>query len=156
LPEQRRKLSRIEFAQLILAQDGRCPACGERLRADEIIDEHLVPLSIGGSNDLENRALFCLGCAREKTIDDQAASIHGRRVRGEIGQKRRRELRRTRPRTQQGTFPTNRDGRWKRRMNGKVVRRPKRRRRRFRKVVSFLGRHVVANKIRRPASPAGS
>lgn len=142
MPEPRRRLSRVEFAQLILAQKGRCPACGDKLRADEIIDEHLVPLDAGGSNDLENRALFCLACAREKTIDDVAAAVHGRRVRGEIGQKRRRELRRLNPRSQQRTFPTNRDGRWKRRMNGQVVRR--RRRRRYRKVVSYLGRTARA------------
>lgn len=137
-PERRQRLTRIEFAQLMLEQEGRCPACGEKLKADQIIDEHLNPLDSCGSNDLSNRALFCLGCAREKTIDDNAASIHGRRVRGEIGQKRRRELRRTKPWSQQGTFPTNRDGRWKKKMNGRVVRRSKTRRR-LRKVVSYLG-----------------
>jgi hypothetical protein len=140
VPEPRRRLSRIEFAQLMLAQEGRCLACGDRLRADEIIDEHLVPLDLGGPNDIDNRALFCLGCAREKTIDDSAASVHGRRVRGEIGQKRRRELRKLKPWSQPRTFPTNRDGRWKRRMSGQVVRR--RRRRRYRKVVSYLGKAV--------------
>ncbi|MDP3675569.1 MAG: HNH endonuclease signature motif containing protein [Novosphingobium sp.] len=122
----------------MLEQEGRCPACGEKLKADQIIDEHLNPLDSGGSNDLSNRALFCLGCAREKTIDDTAASMHGRRVRGEIGQKRRRELRRTKPWTQAGTFPTNRNGRWKKKMNGRVVRRSAKRRR-LRKVVSYLG-----------------
>src|SRR6185295_13679082 len=137
LPEPRLRLTRVEFAGLILAQKGRCPACGGKLRADEIIDEHIVPLDLGGSNDLTNRALFCLGCAREKTIDDVAASIHGRRVRGEIGQKRRRELRKLKPWTQQRTFPTNRTGKWKRKMNGRVVRRTKRLR--MRRVVSYLG-----------------
>lgn len=141
LPQPRQRLSRIEFAQLMLQQEGRCPACGEKLKADQIIDEHLVALDHGGSNDLENRALFCLGCAREKTIDDNAASLHGRRVRGEIGQKRRRELRRTRPWTRQSTFPTNRDGRWKRKMNGRVVRRPKKRRR-PRRVISYIAKRT--------------
>lgn len=136
--EPRRSLSRIEFAQLMLQQEGRCPACGERLIADQIIDEHLVPLACGGSNDLENRALFCRGCAREKTIDDNAAFIHGRRIRGEIGQKRRRELRRTKPWTQQRTFPTNRDGPLKRKLNGRVVRRSKRRR--VQRVISYIAR----------------
>jgi 5-methylcytosine-specific restriction endonuclease McrA len=71
-PEPRRRLSRVEFAQLMLEQEGRCAGCGEKLKADQIIDEHLNPLYSGGSNELENRALFCLGCAREKTIDDTA------------------------------------------------------------------------------------
>jgi len=122
----------------MLAQEGRCPACREKLRADQIIDEHIVPLDQCGTNDMSNRALFCIGCAREKTVDDLAASMHGRRVRGEIGQKKRRELRRAKPWTQQPTFPTNRDGKWKRKMNGQVVRR-RAGRRRLRRVVSYLG-----------------
>jgi hypothetical protein len=121
----------------MLEQKGRCKACGERLKADQIIDEHINPLDSGGSNELDNRALFCAGCAREKTIDDNAASIHGRRVRGEIGQKRRRELRRLKPRSQQRTFLTNSNGPFKRKMNAWVVRRP-RRRRRIRRVRSHL------------------
>src|SRR5262245_19190949 len=137
IPTPRQRLTRVEFAALILAQRGRCPGCGGKLRADQIIDEHIVPLYACGSNDLENRALFCLGCAREKTIDDVAVSIHSKRVRGEIVQKRRRELRKLKPWAQQRTFPTNRTGRWKRKMNGRVVRRS--RRRRMRKVVSYLG-----------------
>jgi hypothetical protein len=126
----------------MLSQEGRCAACSEKLRADQIIDEHLVPLDGGGANDMSNRALFCTGCAREKTIDDNAASIHGRRVRGEIGQKKRRELRRTKPWTQQRTFPTNRNGRWKRKMNGRVVRRSARRR--YRRPVGYFGRRLAA------------
>ena len=34
LPIPRRKLTRVEFAQLMLDQDGRCAACREKLRAD--------------------------------------------------------------------------------------------------------------------------
>ena len=152
LPEPRQRLTRVEFAQLMLEQGGRCRSCGDKLKPDQIIDEHLNPLDSCGSNDLENRALFCTGCAREKTVDDNAASIHGRRVRGEIGQKRRRELRRTSPRSQQSSFPTNRDGRWKKKLNGRVVRRPKTRRR-LRKVVSYLG--ATSCLMDAPTSKAG-
>ena len=41
LPVARRRLSRIEFAQLMLDQDGRCAACREKLRADLIVDEQI-------------------------------------------------------------------------------------------------------------------
>ena len=128
LPLPRRRLSRVEFAQLMLDQDGRCASCRNKLRADLIVDEHLVPLDQLGTNDLSNRALYCTSCARAKTDDDQANSLHGRRVRGEIGQKHRRAMRKLKPWTQPRTFPTNRDGPLKRKMNGQVVRRPKRRR----------------------------
>jgi hypothetical protein len=121
----------------MLDQNGRCRACGEKLKADQIIDEHLTPLDQSGSNDMENRALFCTGCAREKTQDDWSTSLHNRKVRGEAGQKRRRQIRRACPTRVQRTFPTNRDGPWKKKMNGRVVRRP--RRRRVRRAISFLG-----------------
>lgn len=127
LPTVRRRLTRVEFAQLMLDQDGRCAACREKLRADLIVDEHLTPLEHKGSNDLSNRALYCTACARAKTDDELADRLHCQRVRGEIGQKRRRELRRQKPWTQPRTFLTNRDGPLKRKMNGQVVRRPKRR-----------------------------
>ena len=135
-PIPRRKLSRIEFAQLMLDQEGRCAACREKLRADLIVDEHLTALDHGGSNDLSNRALYCTACARAKTEDDLADSLHGRRVRGEIGQKYRRRMRELKPWTQPPTFPTNRGGPLKRKINGQVVRRPTRRRR-LRPVRSF-------------------
>ena len=128
LPVPRRRLTRVEFAQLMLDQDGRCAACREKLRADLIVDEHLTPLDQLGTNDLSNRALYCTACARSKTEGDLADIRHGRRVRGESGQKRTREQRRLKPWTQQRTFPTNRDGPLKRKMNGLVVRRPSRRR----------------------------
>lgn len=129
LPVPRRRLTRVEFAQLMLDQEGRCAACREKLRADLIVDEHLTPLDQLGTNDLSNRALFCTACARAKTEDDLADIRHGRRVRGETGQKRTRALRKLKPWTQPRTFPTNRDGPLKRKMNGQVVRRPSRRRR---------------------------
>jgi len=128
LPVPRRRLTRVEFAQLMLDQEGRCARCREKLRADLIVDEHLTPLDQLGTNDLSNRALFCTACARAKTEDDLAEIHHGRRVRGETGQKRTRALRKLKPWTQPRTFPTNRDGPLKRKMNGQVVRRPVRKR----------------------------
>ena len=124
-PQQRRRLTRIEFAQLMLDQDGRCASCRRKLQAHLIVDEHLTPLDFMGSNDLSNRALFCTTCARGKTDDDLANIRHGRRVRGETGQKRRRANRKLKPWTQPRTFPTNRDGPLKRKMSGQVVRRPR-------------------------------
>ncbi len=122
-PQQRRRLTRVEFAQLMLEQGGRCAACRRKLQAHLIVDEHLTPLDLMGSNDLSNRALLCTTCARGKTDDDLANIRHGRRVRGETGQKRRRANRKLKPWTQPRTFLTNRDGPLKRRMNGQVVRR---------------------------------
>lgn len=122
-PQPRRRLSRVEFARLILEQDGRSARCRQKLQPHLIIDEHITPLDFLGSNDLENRALFCATCARAKTEADMGQILHARRVRGEIGQKYRRKARTERPWTQPRTFLTNRDGPLKRRMDGRVVRR---------------------------------
>ena len=85
-PEKRKPLTRLQFATLILAQDGKCGCgCGIKLQADRIIDEHLNPLDSLGSNDLSNRALFALDCAKRKTEADRAARDKGRRLRGEVG-----------------------------------------------------------------------
>jgi hypothetical protein len=118
----------------MLDQEGRCADCGERLRADGIIDEHLVPLDQGGTNDIDNRALYCTGCAKTKTKRDIAASARGRRVRGETGQ-RQRQARRRAGLIKQPSFATNREGRWKKRITGEVIKRapkPKRRRKAMR------------------------
>jgi 5-methylcytosine-specific restriction endonuclease McrA len=155
LPVPRRRLSRVEFAQLMLDQEGRCAACRQKLRADLIVDEHLVPLDHLGSNDLSNRALFCTGCARAKTEDDQANIRHGRRVRGEAGQKRTRALRKLKPWTQPRTFPTNRDGPLKRKMNGQVVRRPLRKRK-LRPVRTFQRRALTPVVALRPDAGEGA
>lgn len=81
-PEKRKPLTRLQFATLILKQEGKCGCgCGMKLQADRIIDEHLQPLDALGSNDLSNRALFSLDCAKRKTQADRAARDKGRRIR---------------------------------------------------------------------------
>jgi 5-methylcytosine-specific restriction enzyme A len=143
MPLRRQRLSRIAFAQLLLAQEGRCARCSERLKADAIIDEHLTPLDQGGSNDLANRALLCRPCAAKKTAADQSASARGRRIRGETGQKRRRARRRA-GLPERPTFATNRDGAWKKKLDGTIL--PRARRNRL--------RH--SRDSRRPSAKAGA
>jgi 5-methylcytosine-specific restriction endonuclease McrA len=126
LPQKRRKLTRVEFARLLLAQDGRCARCRLRLVPEAIVDEHLTALDHGGTNDISNRALYCLDCARNKTATDFAVTLHGRRIRGEAGQMLRRK-RRARGDWVRPSFATNRDGPWKKRVDGSVVRRRPRR-----------------------------
>lgn len=84
-PEKRKPLTRVEFATLILRQEGRCGCgCGERLVANEIVDEHLHALTLGGGNELTNRSLWRKQCAQKKTDTfDKPASAKGKRLRGE-------------------------------------------------------------------------
>lgn len=86
VPAQKRKpLTRRQFAELILAQEGRCGCgCGERLKADEIVDEHLHALALGGGNELTNRSLWRKQCSQRKTDEhDKPRAAKGARLRGE-------------------------------------------------------------------------
>jgi hypothetical protein len=83
-PEKRKPLTRLQFATLILSQDGRCGCgCGKRLQADRIIDEHLQALDFLGSNDLSNRSLWDRDCSKAKTAVDLSAAAKGKRIRKE-------------------------------------------------------------------------
>lgn len=85
-PEKRKPLTRLQFATLILQQEGRCGCgCGKKLQPDRIIDEHVVALDFLGSNDLSNRSLWDADCSKAKTARDLSEAAKGKRIRGERG-----------------------------------------------------------------------
>ena len=78
-PTPRGRLTPKERQAILDRQGDRCACCGASLLLDAptrllapMIDEHLIPLGLGGSNDLRNRALYCIGCAKAKTAQDLA------------------------------------------------------------------------------------
>jgi 5-methylcytosine-specific restriction endonuclease McrA len=81
--EQRRPLSKWEFATLFLAQQGKCAQCSARLEKGKVRDEHLHALNLGGGNELTNRALWCLDCTKPKDVMDKARIAKSKRIRGE-------------------------------------------------------------------------
>jgi 5-methylcytosine-specific restriction endonuclease McrA len=116
-PEDRKPLTRKQFAALFMRQDGRCGNCGQRLEIKGgrlvCIDEHLNPLWRGGSNGLENRELWCVPCTKPKTAAESTARTKGLRVRDKhIGamnvDKRERGW-------------GNRSGRLKKKLNGDII-----------------------------------
>jgi 5-methylcytosine-specific restriction endonuclease McrA len=46
-----------------------------------MVDEHVIPLELGGPNDLSNRALLCVACAKAKTRADRKAIAKVARIR---------------------------------------------------------------------------
>lgn len=93
-PAKRKPLTRVQFATLILQQEGRCGcSCGKKLQADRIIDEHVQALDFLGSNELSNRSLWDADCSKRKTAGDLKAAAKGKRLRGLTGQRARRERR---------------------------------------------------------------
>lgn len=95
LVEKRRPLTRIEIITLAVGQGGRCGCgCGEKLDAtkERVIDEHVIPLELTGTNDLSNRALYRKPCAVKKTKADAAAIAKAKRLAGETGQGPRKAI----------------------------------------------------------------
>lgn len=74
----RQRLTRGERVALMHRQGGFCGCGCTRALFNEndpsvwwpMIDEHILPLELGGSNDLSNRALYLAECAKKKTKDD--------------------------------------------------------------------------------------
>lgn len=87
--EKRVPLTAKQRAEMALAQNGRCGCgCGERLdhAREGTIDEHIVALALGGSNDLSNRALWRKPCSAVKTAMDMAFIARAKRLAGETCQ----------------------------------------------------------------------
>lgn len=70
---KRRPLTNAQLFELFGAQHGKC-TCGTILivgpkgQHTNFIDEHIQPISRGGTNDLANRRLNCIECAKRKTF----------------------------------------------------------------------------------------
>ncbi len=80
--EPRKPLTRREYLQLCIDQNGRCGCgCGFKLdpMREGVIDEHLTPLGITGKNELANRALYRKPCAAAKTTKDRKRIAKGNR-----------------------------------------------------------------------------
>lgn len=81
--EARKPLTRRETIELAVRQAGKCGCgCAVKLNAltEGVIDEHLISLAAGGTNDLANRALFRSPCATAKTKGDKAVIGSVRRI----------------------------------------------------------------------------
>lgn len=94
--EKRKPLTRSQLAELVLEQMGKCRNCGERLdfaKKGQVVDEHIVPLFSGGTNETSNRALFCKPCATEKTSAETPDRAKVRRIEGKKTQADKRAAR---------------------------------------------------------------
>jgi 5-methylcytosine-specific restriction endonuclease McrA len=65
--ERRRPLTRIQRDALYVRQDGLCAGCHESFPVMRMTDDHIIPLSKGGSDDFRNRRLLCRECNSRKS-----------------------------------------------------------------------------------------
>lgn len=67
MPARKRKRSPAAVRLLLGArQNGRCPICGNVLQPRHIHVDHIVPLSLGGTNRLSNLQATCDACNLRK------------------------------------------------------------------------------------------
>ncbi|HEY2202561.1 MAG TPA: hypothetical protein VGH56_11780 [Solirubrobacteraceae bacterium] len=102
----RQRLSAAERRTLLQRQNFRCASCPEQLVIEvggrrlmaAMVDEHILPLALGGSNDLANRELRCPACAKTKTSKDLKAILKVRRIqRRQLGEAPTKPKIRSRP-----------------------------------------------------------
>lgn len=76
----RKPLTPTQRLKLFEAHKGICGICTREIRGGEPwIDEHMRPLALGGSNDLENRRPVHVACAAAKTSNDLASIAKAKR-----------------------------------------------------------------------------
>lgn len=70
-----------------MRQKGRCAKCAGRFALADLEFDHVLPLALGGSNDLANFEALCGECHKAKTRGDirkiRKADRQGRAHRGE-------------------------------------------------------------------------
>lgn len=89
--ERRKPLTRKQRVEAHDKHGGTCCVCLEPIPPGEpFIDEHIIPLAIGGSNDQGNRGIAHIQCAKIKTRRDQNMIAKAIRVRAKhLGIKKR-------------------------------------------------------------------
>jgi 5-methylcytosine-specific restriction protein A len=96
--------------------NGRCEACAMRLQPGRIAYDHVNPDSLTGTNDIDNCAVLCTPCHKQKTRDDV----------GNIAKAKRREARHIGAHKSRNPIPGGKLSAWKRKITGEVVPRDKR------------------------------
>lgn len=57
--EERRAFTKEERMQILKNTGGICACCGKKLTETNMTVEHIIPLSRGGTNDMENLTALC-------------------------------------------------------------------------------------------------
>lgn len=72
IPERRKPLTRKQRVDQHDRLGGTCCVCLMPIPENEpFIDEHIIPLELGGSNDKSNRGIAHIPCAKIKTARDR-------------------------------------------------------------------------------------
>lgn len=60
-----------EKAKLLALQKGQCPQCHLYFRDEDILEvDHIIPVALGGKDDISNKWVYHRHCHDEKTAKD--------------------------------------------------------------------------------------
>lgn len=78
---ERKRLTPSQRLKLFEKHKGTCALCGLEIKGKRWVVEHMRPLGLGGTNDVEeNLRPVHEACAREKTIEDFKAIARAKRI----------------------------------------------------------------------------
>ena len=101
---------------LFLKRKGICTACAQKIEAGKAWDiDHILPLALGGTNEPDNLQILCRSCHKTKTARFDVPRI------AKTKRLKARHLGARAPSTR--PIPGSRRSPWKRKMDGRVVRR---------------------------------
>ena len=101
---------------LFLKRKGICAACTQKIDAGKAWDiDHILPMALGGTNEPHNLQILCRSCHRAKTSHSDIPLI------AKTKRLKARHLGACAPSTR--PVPGSRHSPWKRKMDGRVVRR---------------------------------
>lgn len=91
IPERRKPLTKKQRVDAHDRHGGKCCVCLLPIAPGEpFIDEHVIPLALGGTNEPGNRGIAHIPCAKIKTREDQNMIAKAIRMRAKhLGIKKR-------------------------------------------------------------------
>jgi 5-methylcytosine-specific restriction endonuclease McrA len=108
------EFTRKQRAEMWLRAKGNCEGCGARLKASGGQYDHVIPLSMGGENEVSNGQVLCGPCHGSKTAKEAPRRAKADRNRDKASGAYRRASR---------PIPGSKASGWKRKLDGTVVRR---------------------------------
>lgn len=111
----RKKFSARAYAERLLEYNGKCADCGCKVGGANGTEwDHIIALALGGLDAMENLQPLCKACHKAKTAGDIKAI-----------RKSERQRQRTAgiSRQSRNPIPGSKDSGWKRKIDGRAVRR---------------------------------
>ncbi|MBS7804498.1 HNH endonuclease [Rhizobiales bacterium TNE-4] len=109
---KRRTFSAKERLHHFLKANGCCAKCSLKITPGKRWDlDHVIPLSLGGTNDTTNLQVLCQACHNQKTKSDVSSNAKALRIQAKHFGARQS----TRP------LPCGRESLFKKKIDGKVV-----------------------------------